>query len=127
NPWAILLLGLCTILSVPLAVWGLIVTIRGTRVERPYYVTKSNNIVRNLTTQIPEVQIGYHGYGQPVENLTVTKLLFWNGGKEAIRKGDVTKADPLRIRVRQGCIILGVSTLYTDPVNQFTVTRSADR
>jgi hypothetical protein len=36
NPWATVALGLCTLLSLLFGVWGLIVTIRGTRVRRPY-------------------------------------------------------------------------------------------
>jgi hypothetical protein len=127
NPWVIIALGVCTLISLPLGIWGILIGIRATRERRAVYYTNTNNLVRNLVSRIPEVEVKYHGYGSPVENLTVSKVLLVNTGREAIRKTDVVKASPIRIVMSDGAIILGIHILYSNPLNKVTIERAADR
>jgi len=127
NPWAIIVLTISTVGSLVLGAWGLFVTIRGVRVRQPCFATRSNNLVRGLASQIPDVVISFRGFGGVVENLTSTKVLFFNWGREAIRRGDIVKDHPITIRVKNEALVLGVALLYSKEANHFTVTRSADR
>jgi hypothetical protein len=64
--------------------------------------------------------------GQPVKNLTVTKLLFWNAGRETITGADVARADPLGIHVSD-CEILDAKILRAkNPVNCFKLDWAGD-
>jgi hypothetical protein len=97
------------------------------RVRKPSYCVRSNNLIRNAASQYPDLEISYRQYSGTVANLTVAKVMFFNKGREAIRRGDMVKADPIRIQMRDGTIILGVNVLYSKTENQFSVARSADR
>jgi hypothetical protein len=127
NPWVLLIIGICAILSIPLAIWGIIATIRSNRVRRPSYAVRSNNLVSKLRDRYPDVEIGYRNYGKMVENLTVAKVLILNRGREAIRKGDIVRDHPLKLQMREGCLILSVENLASKSENRFDVVRSADR
>jgi len=63
----------------------------------PRYAMISNNIIRDLPA-MEELRVTYRG--QNVENFTVTRVMFWNEGRETIRDNDI--ADPLTIRPKKG-------------------------
>jgi hypothetical protein len=69
--------------------------------------------------------VTYHGH--PVENLTVTRLVFWNAGREPIHQTDIPSKYPCRISVPKGNRILGVKTRFVkNPANLFSCILSAD-
>lgn len=128
NPWVVILLAGCTLVSVPLAVWGLYVTYKQHREKRPCYTVESNNLILGLVHMLPDLEIKFHGYGSPIANLTVTDITFWNRGRAAIRKSDIAKLEPLIISMAPNCLILNVLVVRRAKAeNAFEVTRSQDR
>lgn len=63
------------------------------------YTTASFNVIRNHVGKIDGISIMYTDNSTDVriDNLTVTKLAFWNSGNAPITKNDVAKADKIRI------------------------------
>jgi hypothetical protein len=64
--------------------------------------------------------------GQPIRNLTVTKVSFWNGGRQTINASDVVKADPVRITLTEGHILEAPVLFFKNKANQFAAELSAD-
>ncbi|MGB8217597.1 MAG: hypothetical protein WCE94_09895 [Candidatus Methanoperedens sp.] len=121
NPWLIIIGFIITIISLLLAV---IFYIKGKKVKLPYYAVNSHNIVRDLVSRIDDLDILYHG--EPIENLTATKIAFWNAGNDTINGQDIARADPLTVIANEGYKILDakiVSVINT--ANQFSITSPA--
>jgi hypothetical protein len=89
---------------------------RGKKEKRPYYARRSFNLARGPTA--PDgVQVMFRG--RKVDTLTVTNLLFANGGREAIRREDNAPRDPLRIAARRNGVEILEATLMSvrNPAN----------
>jgi hypothetical protein len=84
-------------------------------------------LVRNLVSSVTDIEIKYPGYGEPVKNLSVTKVLLFNKGREAIRKSDLAPHDSLKIATAEGVVILGVAIVYYDRATGIAVRRTNDR
>jgi len=83
------------------------------------------NIVRDLASRIESLEMSYRG--KKIETATVTRVLFWNAGRETIHGTDMAEADPLTIRTKKGCEILDARvTQMKKPANQFTVVLGQD-
>jgi hypothetical protein len=60
--------------------------------------------------------------GKPIENLTVTKVAFWNAGKETIHSNDIASADPLVVKIKNDHEMLNAKVTYSkNPANQFSI------
>lgn len=123
NPWL-------SVLSVIIAVFGVVVMIalyfRSKRVRLPCYAIRSINLVSDLVGTVEPLEMLYSG--QPIENLTATRIAFWNAGRETIRREDIASAAPLTVRVKDGCEILDHKILYEkNTANRFSVTKEDDR
>lgn len=119
NPWF-------GILGFIAGVIGIILTIRSKKEKLPLFAIRSNNIIRDLASRFEPLQVLYSR--QRVENLTVTKLAFWNGGRETINNQDIASIDPLAVYVKSGYKILDTKVLYSkNPANQFSFTTADDK
>src|SRR5258708_12907607 len=78
------------------------------RLKKPKYIIRSNNIFSGLEHTIPDIEVMFSGYGNPINALTVTKIAFWNAGNETINKQDVVKENPIRVRPNDELILLSV-------------------
>ena len=77
------LFGLVSLLiSVILAVVGIVLTVRSRRVKRLSWAIRSNNLISGFSTRFPSLEVSYARH--KAENLTVSKILFWNDGTETI-------------------------------------------
>jgi len=95
---------------------------RSKRIKRPFYSIKHMNIIRDFRSRIDSLEISIGG--ESVENLTVTQVAFWNGGKETIRKNDITSAEPLEISVKEPFKILEAKILVVNnPANEISIRR----
>lgn len=74
----------------------------------------SLNYISASVARFPGLTVRYTGYGEALENFTITDLLIWNGGTEAIRKGDVAIAEPIAIVMKEGCTILDYNLVKTN-------------
>jgi len=101
NPWVTVIGFVTGILGVVLAV---VFYYKSQKIKSPLYVSKTTNIIKGLTSRIKELEIRYGG--QPIENLSVTRVAFWNGGSDTIEKTDVPASDPICVEVKSGCLIL---------------------
>jgi hypothetical protein len=109
-----------------LAVWGLAVTYRHRRIKGPRYALVSHNLVYNLVSNVPSLQILHAG--KDIANLTVTRIAFWNAGGGTIQKGDIAKADTLQIKPKNGVQILSAQLIReSNLVNKFTISVAKDK
>ncbi|MDD5447112.1 MAG: hypothetical protein PHY36_04435 [Methanocellales archaeon] len=123
NYWSIIV---SAIISIPSLVVAIILYIKSKKVKLPHYSIRSTNIVRDLVSRLQHLQMLYSG--QEIENLTATKIAFWNKGRDTINSQDIASADPLIISIKDGYKILDAKIIYTkNTANQFSVIPSDDR
>ncbi len=125
NPWLVLIAAVCTIVAVPLA---FIFYLRSKKEKLPRYAVRSNNIIKGAKAVIPALTVHFQGHGEPIENLTVSKVVFWNAGRETIRKQDVVKPQGIVLKVKDGYKILHAEIIQRNASeNNFDTTSSQDK
>jgi hypothetical protein len=112
------------LLSVTIGVIGLILAIvfyfKSKRVKKPFYSKVSINLLKRELKRIGNIEVKY--LNQSVDDFTITKLVFWNGGHDTINKSDVPENSLLKIEPQQEIIIYGAELLYqTDKSNDFNI------
>ena len=81
--------------------------------KRPLYAIKSFNLINDSSSKINNLDIKYKFCNanktacelKPIERITVTKILFWNAGREKIDKTDVDD-NPITIKASRNNKIL---------------------
>ncbi len=91
--------------------------LRSQKLKKPCWAIRSNNLITNYGPAFSKLEVSYNC--QKVENLTVSKLLFWNAGAETIQRQDIVLANPLTIVAAEGTNFLDVeilaqNNLYSD-------------
>lgn len=107
NIWFNITTLLITILGIICAV---VFFIKGKKSKKPTYMIVTNNLVRDSIKDIDSVQITYKKENIP--NLSVSKVTFWNAGKDTIQKFDIPKGFPLKITIKEGYRILDAKIIY---------------
>lgn len=93
--------------------------LKSKRVKRPYCLTFTHSITSASTVSVTDLEILYRG--EPVQNLSVTKFVFWNAGSETINKSDVPDNTPFRIGVTGNSVLLNHSLEFLkNPSNSVT-------
>ncbi|GED13760.1 hypothetical protein [Aneurinibacillus migulanus] len=119
NPYFALATAVAGIIS-------LILTVKARPQKKPRYLITGKNIIRDYQKGIEELEITCKG--EPVSNLTVTKIMIWNKGNQTIDKSDITEKAPLRINISDGFEILVHTKIFEkDPVNNFTIREAPDK
>ena len=122
NPWWGFVGFIMAILGFASAI---IIYIKVKNVKSPCYAVQSRNIVRDFVSKIDTLEMLYSG--KPIENLTATKIAFWNAGRDTINSQDIASTDPLTVHVKKGCKILDTKVLYMkNLVNRFSITTADD-
>lgn len=94
--------------------------------KRPIYMLRTVNLVRENIQKIDRINILYDG--RPVNNLSITKIALWNGGKSTIDNKDVAKNDPLRLAIGNDCNFLNAEIIYQkNASNGFNISISDDQ
>ena len=97
-----------------IAIFGCILSVyffrKGKKTKKPTYSIVTNNLVRDSIKDIDSVQITYKGENIP--NLSVSKITFWNAGKDTIQKFDITKKCPLKVTIEDGYRILDAKIIF---------------
>ena len=92
--------------SLFLAILGIIFTtyfyFKSKKIRIPIYILRTVNLVRENVQKIDTVNILYAG--NKVDNLSITKIAFWNDGKETINNSDVAQNNPIRLIIDKDCI-----------------------
>jgi hypothetical protein len=101
-------------LTIILAVGSIILSVvlysKSQRVRLPCVALRCARV--GLEKDFPEVRIVHEVYykGEKVQTATMSKIAFWNGGKEIIESEDMVK--PIRITAKQGFQILDYTVKY---------------
>lgn len=123
NPWLSIISFVIAVMGVALAI---VFYIKGKRVKLPYYAIRSANIVSDFGSWMKPLEMRYSS--QLIENLTVTKMAFWNAGRDTIDHQDIARADPLTLHVKESYKILDAKILSEKtPANKFSITTSPDQ
>ena len=117
-------------LNFTIAIIGLFLAIffyiKSKKVKLPYYAISSQNIVRDLVSRIDSLEMLYAG--ERIENLTATKIAFWNAGNDTIKREDIPDKAPLTINVKKGYKILNAIILhFIEKSNEFSIHISDDK
>src|SRR5436305_15168997 len=83
-------------ITLAVGIAGAFLTIRYGMLRRLRYRCRSFCIIFGYVNKLPGLEVRYHGFGQPVENVTISKLALWNAGRSTIRKCDNLGKDNLR-------------------------------
>jgi len=85
--------------SLALAVLGVLLAVvfyfRSQKNKTPCFENSSNTIVEGLHRSLDGIEVHYKGVAQ--ERITISKVVFWNAGRETIDGHDLVQKDPLRI------------------------------
>ena len=119
------------IFSLSLATIGIFLAIffylKGKKEQKPTFSIRSFNLVKEFSKKITSIELLY--FGEKVENLTITKVAFWNDGDKPIRKDDIAAADPLKIVVDNKYEIFEAEILdsTTNEANQFELVKKDNK
>jgi hypothetical protein len=98
---------------------------RSIRYKVPSWAIRSNNLVRGHSSTLSDLRIIYGD--KVVDNLTVSKVLIWNDGRETIDRNDLCTVNPLRIKAEEGVAILDVAVLAGNrAANEFSIALADD-
>jgi hypothetical protein len=122
DSWLTIILALIAIISFFLMI---IFYFKSKKEKIPYYDIINLNLVQDLVSKVDSLEMSYSG--ELIETLTVTRVAFWNGGRETINNQDIVGSDPPRVRAKEGCRILGAQILYATPANQFRLEMAEDQ
>lgn len=123
NPWLNLIFLALAIVSIFIS---LFLYFLSKKEKSPSFNIKHFNLVKGHIRKLDRVKITYDD--EEVEDLTLTRVSFWNQGRETIDKSDIAQADPIRIQLPEGAILLESSLDYVhNPVNNISIHLSEDR
>jgi hypothetical protein len=95
------------------------------RVKGLCFSIKTENFIEGYSTRFNDLTIRYKD--KEIENLSVSKVLFWNNGNETIDRDDILTAFPLHIFAVDDVEILDVKVLDSNNVaSRFTSSLSED-
>ncbi|PWF62803.1 hypothetical protein CBX96_14330 [Shewanella sp. BC20] len=102
-----------TLGSFSLAVLGIVLAVvfyfKAQKNKTPCFEKSSNTIIEGLHNSLDGLEVRYKGSVQ--ERITVTKLAFWNDGKETIDKSDLVERDPVRVYIPEGVDVLDIQII----------------
>lgn len=104
---------LVSIGSLALAVLGVLLAVvfyfRSQKNKTPCFESASNTLVEGLHRSLDGLEIRYKGVDQ--ERVTISKIIFWNDGRDTIDGQDLVKTDPLRVQCPLDVDILDIQVV----------------
>ncbi|MBP0639458.1 hypothetical protein [Cupriavidus sp. AcVe19-6a] len=76
------------------------------RDKEPFYGVRSKVLIDGLAGALDGLEVQFRGQTQ--NRICVTKILFWNEGRNTINRNDFSEVDPLRITLPDGERILDI-------------------
>jgi len=96
------------------------------RAKEPSWSIRSNNLIEGYGSKLSDLEIRYKS--QQVENLTISRVLFWNEGSETIDRNDIVAANPLRIEGLNNTRLIDTKVLSSNnPSSRFLCSLSDDK
>lgn len=75
--------------------------------KKPCYAIRSFNLINQSSSRIENLDIKYKIYDsegelntEDIQSLSISKILFWNGGRKIINQEDIAKSQPITIKSR---------------------------
>jgi hypothetical protein len=94
--------------------------------KEPCWAVKSNNLIRDFGSNISKLEIVYDR--QKIENLTISRVMFWNNGSETLERQHIVSANPLKILGINGAKIIDAEVLKQNNHHcNFSITKSNDQ
>ena len=114
--------SIASIVAIVLSIVAIVVTRWYYKEKKPFYSIRSVNIIKNIFDDFDLLELSYSG--KKIENFTVSKIAFWNGGLETIHRKDIVSPEPLIVKAKEGTDILDAKIIYSrDPANEFSLTK----
>jgi hypothetical protein len=73
------------------------------RRKEPCWAVRTIRLIQDSVSKVEGLTVAYEG--TTVNNVSVSRVLLWNKGRETIRKEDISTVDPLRLRVVRGRLL----------------------
>jgi hypothetical protein len=83
--------------------------IRAQKNKTPCFDYSNNTLIEGLHKALDGLEVRYKGVSQ--ERITITKVVFWNDGRETIDRQDLVQKDPLRIVCPNNLEVLDVQVV----------------
>lgn len=68
---------------------------KGLRTKEPCYSIRNIKIIQGFASTVEGLEVNFQG--KPIKTLSISRVAFWNKGRELINGSDVSKNDPLKI------------------------------
>ena len=107
--WNIFLGIVGTVLGIVGIVTGYIFYRRGLRTKEPCYSIKTQKLIAGYSAKFEDLTIHYKD--KEIENLSVSRIIFWNNGSETIDRNDIATKAPIAIMTKENVEILDVKVL----------------
>lgn len=90
------------------------------KTKEPIYIISNISLIQNNISQMNGLEISYKD--RKIENLSVSKIVFWNKGAETLDNQDIIKIDPLRIECSENNYILDATIIRSNKLaNQLSL------
>lgn len=117
--------GWLNIISFLVGIAGIILAfvfyVKGKKEKCPVINSQMISIVNPGLTKLKNLEISFAKV--PINSLSLSKLAFWNAGKESIRKSDIAAANPILLKVNDDVTIYDFEISYQTPSNNFRAIR----
>jgi hypothetical protein len=115
---------LLNILFLVLALLGVIATIyfyfKSVRKKEPTFSIRSINLIKDKINKIKGLEIKYQE--EKIQNLSISKIAFYNNGKETIKSTDVASKNRIRIEITKENKILDSDIIFEkNKANNFNI------
>jgi len=84
--------------------------------QKPKYAVKNQTIITNSESKFEGLEVLF--YKKPIENLTLTRLYFWNAGNKSIRKRDTLIATPISLSIPKNIDIYKIEYISTKDLSK---------
>lgn len=92
----------------------------------PFYSCRSTRLIQRDVNQINCLEVFYDK--RKLTALTITKLAFWNNGRDTISKTDIAEKDRVRVQIKEAYEILSCEVIaQTKEANNVVVSMADDR
>lgn len=105
--------------------YGIIKDYIQSKKKEPVYWIRTTHLIRETLKDLKGISIRYNDV--EVTDLSSTRFVFWNKGKDAIKRGDIASKNPIKISIDPEYVILDAFIeKKTDEDNSFTLKLSPD-
>lgn len=78
--------------------------------KKPVFAIRSTNVISDEVKNLGEVEVKFKG--DKIDNLTVSKVAFWNSGNDTLNDDDQAPIDKVRIELKEGFVILESEVIF---------------